>query len=279
MAQVNTNALPIAHGPPWTNAALRRKHKAALVRMVDAYHVPGVTGASRKPAIVGALLTWGSNPVNWAAVSDEDRSDHEDDVGVPAGPAPPGPAIDPVARAPAPIPGGLQPYLSDNSDDELAGVRVDLGVGPAWGQPNDERGWLGDEKDHGAPDGGSNHSLGPQADAQAGVDPSSSDDDDDDDDKEEEKKMDDVLDIGLGRDDLSIFMNGLVCDGAAKMGIEAALRRCEVQQVSWLDDCVVEDWQREFGMSFYHAKIMVKTLQARGNNNNNNNKNNNNNMG
>ncbi len=58
-------------------------------------------------------------------------------------------------------------------------------------------------------------------------------------------------------------MEVLGCDMAAKTSIEAALRAHEVQQPSWLDDCVVEDWRREFGMTFYQANIMVKTLRGR----------------
>ncbi len=67
----------------------------------------------------------------------------------------------------------------------------------------------------------------------------------------------------LGGDHLGRFViKQLGCDERAKLGIEVALRAHGVQQPSWLQDCSVEDFRREFGMTFYEANIMVKTLRG-----------------
>ncbi len=64
-------------------------------------------------------------------------------------------------------------------------------------------------------------------------------------------------------DELGRFCHDVLrCDSGAKEGIEQALRRYGVQQVSFLEDCGLEQWRTEFGMTFYQASIMVKTLAA-----------------
>ncbi len=79
---------------------------------------------------------------------------------------------------------------------------------------------------------------------------------------EEEKEEKGQID-GFEDDLANFIMNVLGCDVGAKIEIEEKLRRNQVQQVGWLDDCTVAEWKTEFGMSFYQAKIMVKTLKDR----------------
>ncbi len=64
-------------------------------------------------------------------------------------------------------------------------------------------------------------------------------------------------------DDLSVFIANLLCDEDTKEEIEAKLRSHRVQQVQWLDGCGIPEWQKEFGLDFYQATIMVRTLNNR----------------
>eukprot|EP01084_Bolivina_argentea_P040789 75301_1 len=96
MAQVNPNALPLTTGPPWTAAALKPKHKAALLVMVTCYSIPGIPRQGKgmkKPVVVRKMVQWGANPSNWAPIGDDDDDINDDDVGAVDEPAP-GPAID-----------------------------------------------------------------------------------------------------------------------------------------------------------------------------------------
>ena len=73
----NQNALPIAHGPPWTLPELKKKHVQALRSMVNAYHI--VEGHKWKKAdLVKALYDYGRAVQQAAGVEEEEPANDVD---------------------------------------------------------------------------------------------------------------------------------------------------------------------------------------------------------